>query len=351
MDKQKLIHTAAVLVVSAVGSWLLLRVFGMVLLPFAIGAAIAAAAEPLVKRLRLPRWLASAAGVTGLYVLAALAMFFLCRIVCRELTELAASLPQVAQSLAEPMAQLRQRLLNLAGRFPDGIGAALRESVENLFRNGAGLAERLYSRVFDMASGLLGKLPDVALFLLTALLSSFMLSAQLPKLLRLWREKVPRNWQHNLSVVGKRLKTTMGGWCKAQIKLIGITFLVLTAGFLLLHISYPLLLAAGIAILDALPVLGVGAVLIPWSIWLFLQGQTGTGIGMVCLYGAAALLRTALEPRLLGKQIGLDPLLTLLSIYAGYRFLGLAGMILFPIGAILGKQYWNHMEQKGETSP
>lgn len=81
---------------------------------------------------------------------------------------------------------------------------------------------------------------------------------------------------------------------------------------------------------------------------MFLQGQTGTGVGLVCIYGAAALLRTALEPRLLGKQIGLDPLLTLLAIYAGYRFLGLAGMIVFPIGAILGKQYWNYMERKDE---
>jgi len=348
LDKQKIVQTAAVLGLGAAGVWVFLRLLGPVLLPFAIGGAAALAAEPLVKRLRLPRWMASSAGVTGVYLLIVLAAVLLCQFACRELGELARKLPQLVQSLEEPMEALRQRLLILAGKFPDGIGAAMEESVRKLFQNGAGLAERLYSRVFDVASAVLGKLPDVALFLLTALLSGFMISGQLPKLRRLWHNRIPPVWQRNLSAVGRRLRVTIGGWCVAQVKLVGVTFLVLTAGFLILSLPYPLLLAALLALLDALPVLGVGAVLIPWSLWMFLQGQTGTGVGLVCIYGAAALLRTALEPRLLGKQIGLDPLLTLLAIYAGYRFLGLAGMIVFPIGAILGKQYWNYMERKDE---
>jgi len=276
-------------------------------------------------------------------------VFVLCKLLCAEMSQMARRLPELIQSLAEPAATLQERLLQLANRFPDGVGAALRESVLNLFQNGAGLTEKLYGWVFDLASALLRKLPDITLFLITALLSGFMISAQFPKLRQLWLKKIPVAWQTGMNTVGERLKTTFGGWCKAQLKLMGVTFLVLMAGFLLLSVEKPLFLSLLVSMLDALPVLGVGTVLIPWGLWMFVQNRTGIGVGLICLYGAAALLRAALEPRLLGRQIGLDPLLTLLAIYAGYRVLGVVGMVLFPVGAMLGKQYWNGIEKKEET--
>ena len=92
----------------------------------------------------------------------------------------------------------------------------------------------------------------------------------------------------------------------------------------------------------ALPVFGTGTILIPWALVLFLRGQTKTGVGLVVLYGAAALSRQALEPRLVGKQVGLNPVLTLLALYTGYRLLGVGGMIVFPITAMLLKQIWDH---------
>ena len=104
----------------------------------------------------------------------------------------------------------------------------------------------------------------------------------------------------------------------------------------------PLLAALVITVVDALPVFGTGTILIPWALVLFLRGQTKTGVGLVVLYGAAALSRQALEPRLVGKQVGLNPVLTLLALYTGYRLLGVGGMIVFPITAMLLKQIWDH---------
>ena len=105
---------------------------------------------------------------------------------------------------------------------------------------------------------------------------------------------------------------------------------------------YPVLAALVITVVDALPVFGTGTILIPWALALFLQGETKTGVGLVILYGAAALSRQALEPRLVGKQVGLNPVLTLLALYTGYRLLGVGGMIVFPIAAMLFKQIWDH---------
>jgi len=226
------------------------------------------------------------------------------------------------------------------------VGQALRQGISDFFRSGAGLADKAYDWVFRFVSDVLKKVPDLALFLLTAVLSGFMLASELPELKSLWRKKAPPLWQSRAKSVLHRLKTTLGGWLQAQLKLMLISALILTTGFLILGVDYPLLFGMGIALIDALPVLGSGMVLIPWGLFVFLQGKSFLGTGLLCLYGAAALSRTALEPRLLGKQMGLDPLLTLVALYGGYRFLGIAGMLLFPIAAMLLKQFWNHMEKK-----
>lgn len=344
MRKQKLWQKTLICILSIAGLLLGLRILGPILLPFAVGLAIALSAEPLVVRLHgrsgMPRWLCAGIGVTGIYVLISLTFFILCRLLWKELAAFVNALPELLGSLAEPAQSLEQRLLALASRFPDGIGKALEESIAGFFRNGAGLAGRIYTWLFDFVTGLLKKIPDFSLFLLTAVLSGFMLAAKLPQLRQLYAQKLPQNWQQRVHSFLGRLKATLGGWVKAQAKLMGLSALVLTAGFLILGVNYPLLFGTVIALVDALPALGTGLILIPWGLLSFLQNNSFLGIGLLLLYGAAALLRTALEPRLLGKQIGLDPLLTLLSLYAGYRFLGILGMVLFPIATIMIKQFW-----------
>ena len=110
---------------------------------------------------------------------------------------------------------------------------------------------------------------------------------------------------------------------------------------------HAVLLGALIAVVDALPVLGSGTVLLPWAAVSLLRGSGGLALGLTVTYAAAAFARSALEPRLLGRQIGLPPLLTLLSLYAGYRLFGLAGMILLPLAVLLAKQVWELAEGNG----
>ena len=204
------------------------------------------------------------------------------------------------------------------------------------------LGAKVYEWLFSFASGLLGKAPGIFLFVVTSVLASFMSSSELPALRELASRKLPERWRARLSGVLGHLKTSLGGWLRAQLKLMGIVFLLVTAGLMLLGVDYPLLFGLVIAIVDALPVFGTGTVLIPWSLALFFQGELRRGVGLLILYGAAALTRQALEPRLVGRQIGLDPLLTLMALYTGFRVVGVAGMILFPVGVIFLKQLWDH---------
>ena len=113
-----------------------------------------------------------------------------------------------------------------------------------------------------------------------------------------------------------------------------ITFLVALTGMLLLRIPHGPLWAGVVALVGAFPVLGAGTVLLPWSLICLLQGETARGIGLLGIYAAAALTRSILEPRLVGRQLGLDPLVTLFALYAGYKLAGLAGMLLAPMAAV-----------------
>ncbi len=114
-------------------------------------------------------------------------------------------------------------------------------------------------------------------------------------------------------------------------KLLSVTFVELTIGFLILRVSSPLPLALGVAFLDILPVLGTGTVLIPWFVYELVIGSPRLALGLIILYAVITTVRYALEPRIIGKEMGIHPLLTLVSIYIGLKFFGFMGLFIFPI--------------------
>ena len=130
------------------------------------------------------------------------------------------------------------------------------------------------------------------------------------------------------------IKDALFGWLWAQLKLAGVALVVLFIGFWALQIPYAPVWAVVVALVDAFPVLGVGTVLIPWSIICLLQGQQVRGIGLLGIYALVWLTRSVLEPKLVGKELGLDPLMTLVAMYAGFKLFGLVGMILSPVLAV-----------------
>lgn len=325
---------------------LALRWLGPVLLPFGVGLLFALAAEPAItrlrQRLRLPRWVCAGLCVSGLYAVLIVLLALLCRLLYRELSDFVRSLPDMLEDMTLLAGSWKARLLALGDHLPDSLQAIFTRSVTGVLENGAGLAETVYTRLFSATAALVRGLPDLLLFLLTAVLSSFMLASELPELLALWKKNAPERWQRCTARLICHFKATLGGWLRAQVRLMLICALALTIGFLILRIDYPLLFGLVIALIDALPVLGTGLILIPWAMVMYLRGNQFLGTGLLLLYGAAALLRTALEPRMLGKQMGLAPLWTLLALYSGYRLAGVGGMVLFPIAAIMIKQLLTH---------
>lgn len=323
--------------------WLGARYLLPILLPFLLAGALALAAEPMVRvlnqRLHLPRAAASAVGVVLCLLLAVLVVLTFCAFLLRQLGSLSGVLPDMEETALSGMNALEGFLTNLAQKAPEPVSPILTSGVEGFFSDGTQVVGQVMTKLLSLASGVLTKIPDGAFGFGTGILACFMISAKLPELRQWAGQKLPRDWQDRYFPAARQMKRNLGLWLLAQLKLTGITFLVLCAGFFLLHISHGPLWAFLISLVDALPILGTGTILIPWSLVCLLQGNAAQALGLLGIYGVAALLRSVLEPKLIGKQLGLDPLATLLAMYAGYRLWGILGMLFAPLLTITLTQF------------
>lgn len=309
------------------------------LLPFLLGWGIARAAEPLVtlgtNRLKLPRGLSCAFGVTFTLVGLLTLVTLLLTLTIRELGVLAGILPDMEQTAREGITLLENSMLDLAMSAPKGVRSLLTRSVMSLFGGGEPFTDTVSRHLPGIASALLSRIPGSALTLGTAVISAFMISARLPKLKTWTQAQLPRLLGEKLLPMLKHLRQVVFKWLTAQAKLSGVSFFVVCLGLVVLKVPYAPIWALLIALVDALPLLGTGAVLLPWALIALLRQDIPLAIGLTATYGAAFVLRTVLEPRVLGQQLGLDPLLTLVALYIGFQLWGFWGMVAAPLLAVV----------------
>lgn len=315
--------------------WLGIRYLLPLLLPFLLGIAIALTAEPAVKfiskKLRLPRPAAAGLGVSTTLILLVGTVGLVGALAVRELGSLAHRLPDVEATVDQGMDLLRSWAVQLADGLPVQARTMAEAAAEQMFDSKNVLQGQLTARASAVLKGFLSRLPGGALTAGTGVLSAFMFSARLPKLRQGIAHRLPPAWQERYKPALKRMGQNVILWLKAQCKLSAVTYGIVTVGFLLMGISYGPFWAALVALVDAVPVLGTGTVLLPWALVSLIQGNSLRAVGLLMTYAGALLTRTVLEPRLVGKHLGLDPLVTLLCLYAGYRLWGIAGMILAPM--------------------
>lgn len=201
---------------------------------------------------------------------------------------------------------------------------------------------------FDTLTSSLGwaaaSLPNLLLTTIFILAATVMLTASRQEILGFIKRQLPSGLLAALQKLRQYLREALLGWCKAQGILAAVTFGLLLVGFFLLRIQAAVLLAFVIAAMDALPVLGAGLLLVPWALAEILLGNTGRGAGLGLLFAAVLTVRNALEPHVVGKQIGLHPFVSLLCFYYGWRLAGIPGMLVLPcIILILVKlQEWGY---------
>ena len=321
-----------------------------ILMPFGIGFTLAVVADPGVKWLHqkrgMPRSIATGIGVTGVFILSMAIFLLVTSLFLRQLRQVSGWLPEITDAITQGTSLLKQWMLTMSGKMPGSIRQVTEQAVSSMFDGGNGLLKTATGKLTQLAGNAIGTLSHGFVGMVTAILSAFMFSMRLPQL----REKIQGKIPTTLRTAGRNFRKSLLHWILAQGKLAGVAFIFLFLGFLLLHIPKPLLWATLVTTVDFLPILGVGTVLIPWSIVCYIQGNGPKSLGLLGIFLLIWLVRSILEPKFIGKELGLDPLVTLACIYAGFRLWGLGGMLIAPIAAVCLVQLGRHVPLNADDS-
>lgn len=327
--------------------WLTLRYAMPWLLPFIVAIAIAHLMEPVVRgltvRYKFRRGIASAICTILIFAaLIAMTAVIIGRVII-ELTAFVKDLPTLLTSLTKTVSIIGERINVYIGSAPPEIQAYLNDAMDGMANKIAELPATLSGEILDMLSGVAKITPKFVLFFFTCALSVFFISCGYKDVTAFILRQIPKRRHNTLRDFKSDLLSTFGKWLKAELMLAGITFVEMCIAFLFMRIEFAILLALLVAVVDLLPVLGSGAVLVPWAIVTMIGGNVTNGITLLIIYVVNILVRNLLEPKMIGQQIGLPPIATLIAMYVGFSAIGVLGMVLFPIGLIMLK----HLNDRG----
>lgn len=313
------------------------------LLAFAVSMLIRPAANKLAKHTHLPRGVLAVflllvvfgLGGWGLWIGSVRLFAELGNLVERLLSD--GGIFDAIETLKLWIEQISERL----GILSPTQGEGAQQFYNSVMQMIGNLLSSLASRLPELAASLFSALPSVLFFLIVSVVACFYFCTDEGTTTKGLTSLLPQKWQEKLPRVRKNLHDVLRKYVKAYGLLLLLTFALLLGGFLILRVEYAFLLAFLIALADLLPVIGVGTILIPWGIVMLIQKQFYLGFGLLILYLVISLIRQVAEPKVLGKSLGLHPLLTLFATYVGFTLFGLLGMILAPIVALLAKRLWN----------
>ena len=335
-------------IVLPLSGWLLLCLLGPKLLkfflPFVIGWILAAIANPpvrfLERRLKLVRRHSSILVVIAVLAAVVGILYLLIAKTIDLGSGLVKAMPQILESL---QLQIRQSLESPSGLFaflPDEIRRAWGQLGENLGSAVGPLLQQAAPPTVEAAGTVARSLPSILVYTVVTLLSSYFFIVDRDRLLALAGRYLPKWAAGYCDYLKKDVKRLIGGYFLAQFKIMLVVGGILTAGFLVLGVSYAPFLAFLVAVLDFLPVFGTGTILIPWALFQIVSGEYAFGAGLALLYVLTQVVRQVVQPKLVGDTMGLNPLLTLFLLYVGFKISGISGMILaVPVGLLIMSLY------------
>lgn len=318
----------------------LLRFF----LPFVIGWLIAMIANPLVrfleKRLKIVRKHSSVLIVVAVLALILALLYFLITKLAAEAAGFAEDIPMYYNVASVEFREFLIRAERLLQFLPQNAQDSINQFIDHMGEYLNLLVQKIASPTVTVAGNVVKSIPAALVYTIVTIFSSYLFIVDRDKLLELFRRYMPEGGARYFQYVKKDVRRLIGGYFLAQFKIMFVIAAVLALGFLVLGVNYALLLAVIIAVLDFLPVLGTGTILIPWAVIRLVSGQYAFGAGLLIIYVLTLVLRQIIQPKIVGDTMGLDPLMTLLFLYLGFKFSGIAGMILaVPVGMLFLNLY------------
>ncbi len=317
------------------------------LMPFLLAGLISALISPLInwicKKTRIPKKLGAAVMLIAAFSAILTLLYFSVSRLISELGDLLRHLSENPEIIGDTLNGIINKLEGdgshfsfLKKIFDSDALAELGIDINKVLRDAVGsMISSLTSSLPSAAVSVVKEIPSALLFVVVFLIAAFYFTADTGSIGKGLSSVLPEKWQRKLPVLTLKIKKTLIGYVKAYFLIMLLTFCEMLIGLSILGVDYAFIMAIVISVVDILPILGAGTVLVPWAIFAFLTSNTPLGIGLLVLYGVTLVIRQFAEPKIVGSTLGIHPLATLASVYLGLRFLGFAGIFVGPMVALL----------------
>lgn len=233
-------------------------------------------------------------------------------------------------------------------QLPDEIIGILNQSGQDIVSKGSEIVRNFLTNLLNR----LTSIPSICFCTVITIMSLYFFATDKIYMLDQLEHHLPKKWVRGIAKHISGIAKSLGGYLKAQLTLIVISFIISLIGlyiykFIGLDVKYPFLAAVGIGFIDALPILGSGTVMIPWAIIAACKGNIKLGIAILCLWLVMTIIRQIIEPKIVSGKLGVHPIFTLIAMYTGFKFIGLTGLFIGPIVLIILKNIFESRIDKG----
>ena len=337
------VSLAVSLVATVVCIYVGIRMLGF-FMPFVIGWFIAYVVSPLVnwleKRIKIRRKLGSGLIIVAVLAVVCLLIYLAGQLLVNEVSSLIQNVPSMYHDLENGMEKIGNSFEGTLKMVPPSVQESWTEMTTDFDRTMAQIMGKISDPTVTAVGNFAMKIPTVLVSTIVTIVSAYFFVSDREEVIA-WSKKVaPEPLVRRMSLVMENLKYAVGGYFKAQFKIMVVVFGILLVGFFILQVHFSFLLAILISFLDFLPFFGTGTALIPWMVYKVLVGNYKMAIGLVVLYAVTQLVRQVIQPKLVGDSIGMKPLVTLILLFVGYKIGGIIAMIFaVPIGMIVINLY------------
>lgn len=313
-----------------------LKLVSCYLLPFVIGFIITAMLRPIVvkisKRYKIKNDALSVAFVILFFVTLALLTCFLGYKLYIQLVAFTKTMPDYIISMTDLASKTSDNFLAVFDDMPDDFKNKISTFPDSILKF---FTDKLSSVMSAIVGGIAKGMPTFVLTVIITLVASVFIAKDYNSFIKFTKRVLDENQIKYLTNIKDMIYKNVIKILRGYLTLMTITFIELSVCFLLLRVDYAIAIAALISLVDLLPVLGTGTVILPWALLKILLGDVKMAVFLIVIYIIISIVRNILEPKIIGKQMGLHPLITLIAMFLGLKIFGIIGMIIMPISLIV----------------
>lgn len=333
--KRFLIDTAFVVLIAAM-LYFLFKFCTIYLLPFVIGLLLAILvqrpAQFIEKKLKIKKSLVSVLFVIILYLLTLVLLSWLCVFLYNRASHFISIAPSYLTVVKDVFGDVNAKFSDFMKELPESVSSAIQNLPDTFLKK---LTDVVTSLLSSSATIVAKDAPSLLITIIVTVVASCYIAKDYDVLMAFLHRHISNRANLIIAEIKKIFFESVFKLLKGYLLLMLITFAELSIGFAIIGVKNPVSVAAIVAFVDVLPVLGTGAVVIPWAIISLISGNIWRAIGLAVIYLVVVIVRNFLEPKVIGDQVGLHPLITLLAIFVGLRLFGIIGLFLCPIAIIV----------------